>query len=76
MQRKKQAEADPVKVVLAQMEKAIKKDYGTMEKFAYGTDAIQKSTLSRLMKDRQDCRVSTLKAIARGLGKKLVIRME
>ncbi len=76
MQRKKRAEVDPLSAVLDQMERLIREEHTTLEKFAYGTEAITKSTLNRLMRDRQDCKVSTLKMIAKGLGKRLVIRIE
>lgn len=75
MQRKKRPQNALVEV-RTEINKLIKKDYLTIEKFAYGHD-LNKSTLSRLLTGkRDDCRVSTLEGIARALGKRLVIRFE
>lgn len=69
-------ESAPLAGVLEQMERLIKNEFGTFEKFAYGSESLAKSTVTRLFADRKDCKVSTLKAIADELGVELVLRVK
>lgn len=52
----------------------IKKKYPTMEQFCWDND-LNKATLSNLLNDKKDFRVSTLARIAEALGKKISISL-
>lgn len=66
---------DPLKQALIQMEKLIRAEFKTLEKFSYGVESIPKPTLAKLMAKKKDCRVSTLKKICDGLGRELIIKV-
>lgn len=69
------SENQPLEAALQKIEKLIMEKHGTKERFCYETEALQKSTLNRLLRERQDCRFSTLKSICDGLGVKLEINI-
>jgi len=73
MERKRN-DYEPVADIVRQFNKLRGKE--TIEQWAYGL-GINKATLSRLLKGHnKDCRVSTLAAICRKLGMKLVLKIE
>ena len=71
---KRKADLEPLAEVVRQLNKIRGEE--TIEQWAYG-GGINKATLSRLLKGHnKDCRVSTLTAICRKLGIKLVLKIE
>ena len=74
--KEKRPPARAIERVRADILRLIAKDYRTIEKFAYENE-LNKSTLSKFLNaKRLDVRLSTLEQIAKGLGKKLVVRLE
>ena len=70
-------EQDPLKEFRQQVDKPVKEKYASYDDFCLNVADIPKSTMSRLLSgERTEFRFSTLQRIAKGLGKKLVIRLE
>lgn len=67
--------ADPLKDVKKLVLEVVKHDYRTVEEFCWDRD-LNKATISNLINDKKDFRISTLEKIAKALNKKLVIRLE
>lgn len=59
----------------SQVIEEIYKSYPTVEQFCWDK-GLNKATVSNLLNNKKDFRVSTLVRIANALGKKLVIRLE
>lgn len=68
---------DPLKELRQQVRELVKAKYRSYDDFCLNRADIPKSTMSRLLSgERTEFRLVTLNKIARGLGKKLVIRLE
>ena len=61
--------------IKGQVKEEILKSYPTVEQFCWDKD-LNKATISNLLNDKKDFRVSTLAQIAEALNKRLIIRLE
>jgi predicted transcriptional regulator len=70
-------EIDPLKEFRKQVKDLATEKYRSLDDFCLNGADIPKSTLSRLLSgERTEFRFATLQKIAKGLNKKLVIRLE
>ena len=69
--------SDPLKELRQQVRELVTAKYRSFDDFCLNKADVPKSTVSRLLSgERTEFRLLTLQKIAKGLGKKLVIRME
>ena len=69
--------SDPLKEFRQQVRELIIAEYRSFDDFCLNKADVPKSTVSRLLSGkRMGFRLSTLRKIASGLGKKLIIRLE
>ena len=73
----KKKKNEPLAELREQVKKEISKKYKSVDDFCLNASGVPKSTVSRLLSgQRTEFRYATLQKIAKGLGKKLVIRLE
>ena len=69
--------SDPLKEFRRQVRELVTTNYRSFDDFCLNRADIPKSTMSRLLSgERTEFRLATLRKIAKGLGKKLVIHLE
>ena len=67
---------DPLRELRQQVRELVTAKYKSFDDFCLNKADIPKSTMSRLLSgERTEFRLATLQKIAKGLGKKLVIRL-